>query len=218
MFKRLKRMPAEGVVRYAALLSLIVFLGWIVFVFILTRIFTPPDSNTDVWSALEGISSAAAFALAIGGGVVVLVQLNESVDGRNLSIFTEVFEKLMSQEQEDARRWIYQELPPVSRGGIAQLSPEDRQKIRTVLNVFDYLGFLIRQEWVTEEATETIVDWVNPLVVKVWAKLGPYIDVESGLRDEPDYYLDVRNLAEHCIKWRRENYPDREIVWLDDAL
>jgi hypothetical protein len=165
---------------------------------------------------MEAISTAAAVAQIVGGGLVLLVQMNESVDSRNLSAYNEIFERLMSDRNIAARRWIYINLPPDPQTGIAGLSEEGQEHVKLVLNSLDHLGFLITQDWVTSDA---ILQWVSPFVVKVWARIGPYVDYEAKRRGEPDYYEAVRALAERCIEWRRENVPGTEdIVWLKDAL
>ena len=60
--------------------------------------------------------------------------------------------------------------------------------------------------------------WTNPMVVRAWIKLEPYIAYESRRRREPDYYKGVRRLAERCLAWRAEQLPGAEITWLDGAL
>ncbi len=60
--------------------------------------------------------------------------------------------------------------------------------------------------------------WMNPMIVKSWAKLGPYVEYESRRRNEPDYYQMANLLAQRCIKWREENVIGADIRWLTDAL
>jgi hypothetical protein len=218
MLRRIKRMPAEKVVRSAAILSVVLFLLWLGVTLLIWQFADPKAGEFNLWSAMEGLSSVAILALTIGGGAVVLVQINESIDSRNVETFTRVFEKLMSREQEAARRWIYQEMPPFTEAGLDALTSEGRTYIRLVLNTFDYLGFLVQQEWVTEEAAESIVEWISPVMVKTWAKLEPYVDDQCNKRREKDYYLDARRLAERCRAWRKKHYPDAPIIWLDQAL
>jgi len=35
---------------------------------------------------------------------------------------------------------------------------------------------------------------------------------------EPDYYQDVRELAERCLEWRAKTYQTAQITWVDNAL
>ena len=60
--------------------------------------------------------------------------------------------------------------------------------------------------------------WMNPMIVKAWCKLEPYVDYESQRRAEPDYYEHARRLAERCRTWRAKNLPDAEIRWTEGAL
>jgi hypothetical protein len=60
--------------------------------------------------------------------------------------------------------------------------------------------------------------WMNPMIVKAWGKLEPYVDYESGRRKEPDYYQHARELADRCIVWREKNLPDAQITWVGDAM
>lgn len=216
MLQRIKSMPVEKVVGIAALYFVLAFIVWVGLIVGVWLLFRAIGVNFDLWSAMEAISTAAAVAQIVGGGLVLLVQMNESVDSRNLSAYNEIFERLMSDRNIAARRWIYINLPPDPQIGIAGLSEEGQEHVKLVLNSLDHLGFLITQDWVTSDA---ILQWVSPFVVKVWARIGPYVDYEARRRGEPDYYEAVRDLAERCIEWRRENVPGTEdIVWLKDAL
>jgi hypothetical protein len=173
-----------------------------------------------MWGALEALATAAAFSVAVGGGLMVLAQLTEAVDSRNLTIFNDVFERLAADRNIDARRWIYQQLPDNPGQGLASLSEEGRQHVKYVLNSFDHLGFLIQEGWVSGEAEDAIIRWVSPFVVKTWQKLGSYIDYEVAQRtEEPDYYEAVRHLAERCIAYRKALLRrDPKTTWRDDAL
>jgi hypothetical protein len=59
---------------------------------------------------------------------------------------------------------------------------------------------------------------MNPMIVKAWAKLEPYVEYESRKRGEPDYYQHARELAVRCREWRTHNLPNTEINWIKDAL
>jgi hypothetical protein len=216
MLQRIKSMPVERVVGIAALYTLIAFVGWVGLIVAVWLVFRLVGIRFDLWAAMEAISTAAAVAQIVGGGLVLLVQMNETVDSRNLDIYNNIFERLMSEENIAARRWIYINLPPDPKEGIAGLSEEGQKHVKLVLNSLDHLGFLITQDWVTSDA---ILKWVSPFVVKIWVKIGPYIDYEATRRGEPDYYEAVRDLAIRCVEWRRENVPGAEdITWLEDAL
>jgi hypothetical protein len=178
--------------------------------------------DADFWPALESLSTAATLATIIGGGVVALAQLVEANDSRereiaatNLEAYNTIFEQMMSDENIDARRWIYVRLPDDPEQGVDSLSDEGRRSVKLVLNSFDRLGFMLQEDLISSEA---IIKWVSPFVVKVWAKVGPYVDYEVQRRKEPDYYEAARFLAERCQAWRTGHVPDAEITWLNNAL
>ena len=77
--------------------------------------------------------------------------------------------------------------------------------MKRVLNSFDYMGFLLSQNW---DSQDSVIHWVSPFVAKAWVVLGPYVEHEARLRGEPDYYEMARYLGERCIRWRKERFPD----------
>jgi len=209
----LKRLPTATVLVLVGLFSLLFCGLWVGLVFpIVAYLFVIP---ADRWAALEGLSAAAALAFAIGAGIVVLMELNATVDSRNLDIYRDIYEKLMSKEEIEARRFIYQKLPPPEdRQAIVQAvlhSDDDqaRKYVKQVLNLIDYFGFLVEQEWVT---ADEVIGWMSPVVVKVWEKIEPVVEYECSQRpEEPDYYESAIRLAERCRKWRDTNLRGRQI-------
>jgi hypothetical protein len=214
---RIKRMSAGGIVLMATTLSMVVCVLLSGGIYVIWR---TTDPQASLWSMFEGLSSAAAFSVAVGGGLMVLAQLTEAVDSRSLTIFNDIFERMVSEENIAARRWIYQNLPDNPELGLASLSDEGREHVKLVLNSFDHLGFLIRQDWVSSEAEDAIIQWVSPFVSKVWLKLGPYVEHELANRpEEPDYYAAACHLAERCIAYRKKLLRrDPTVTWRQDAL
>ncbi len=175
--------------------------------------------NADLWAMLESVAATAAVAQVFGGGLVALWQLKASIDSRNLDIFNNIFDKLMSERNIEARRWIYQNLPDKPEQGLASLDSQGHACVRLVLDSLDHLGFLIMQDWVAERAEEAVIAWVSPFVVKIWEKLGAYIEHELEHRpSEPDYYEAAIYLAKRCVAWRRKHMPAEETIWRHDAL
>jgi len=174
---------------------------WLFGIFAIGR----PTSRAEFWSMAEGLSSAMAFAAVVGGGLVALSQIVEGVDNRNLDVFDKIFTRWMSREHIDARRYIYQHLPDDPAEWYQTCTSENRAQVKLVLNQFDYLGFLISQHWITDEG---ISNWVNPIVVRVWSKVEPYIDYDMHVLGKgEDYYEHARWLALRCIAWREKaNY------------
>ena len=202
------------------------FLGaWFVAVLIIAVIYaTVLGRQLDLWGALEGMSSAATLASVIGGGVMALLQLVEAADNRkksnetrNMDVYSDVFQRMMSEDNIEARRWIYTDLNPDPREGLGSISKDGQAYVKRVLNEMDYLGFMLKHDWVTGDE---IIQWVSPMVVKLWAKIGPYVDYEAQRRNEPDYYEAARELAMRSARWRRDNVPGGadDIIWLNDAL
>lgn len=225
--RKLQDMSPRQIITIAALVSFsfltiwvgAIALGWLFLGF--------AGFNGNFWSSLEGLSSAATFATVIGGGVVALAQLVESIDSRqreiavnNLEAYNSIFDQMMSDDNIAARRWIYQELPDDPREGLGSLTEEGRSHVKLVLNSFDRLGFMLQQNLISGDALDAIIGWVSPFVTKTWVKIRPYIELEIQRRNEPDYYEAAVFLAYRCIEWRRQNVPGSvdEFVWLKDAL
>lgn len=214
--RHLKRMPAWQVLVLAALISLIVFALTVLATYLLWLYGTGEHViEWDLWSMLEGLSAVAAFAVVVGGGFFALLQLIEATERRHMEIYNDVFKRLMDDREIAARRWIYQKLPDDPEQGIASLSEVGQRHVKLVLNSFDHLGFLLMQDWVTDDG---IIGWVSPIVLKTWAKLGPYVAYEAARRGEPYYYGAAVALARRCEEWWRQHRPDLGFVWLDDAL
>jgi hypothetical protein len=213
--RRVKKMSTTQVVILALTISVFSFVGWLGLCLVVWGLLRAIGIRFDFWPMLEAVSTAAAVAQFLGGGVVALVQLTESADGRNLGIYNDVFATMMSDENIEARRWIYLHLPHNPEEGISSLDPVGQAHVKRVLNSFDHLGFLLQQNWVTGDP---VIHWVSPMVVKVWQKLGPYVAYEIKRRKEPDYYESAQLLAKRCQEWRATQMLDADIVWLNDAL
>lgn len=217
-FRSIQSLSTSQIIRLAATISIVSLTLWIGFTLLVWWGLMLLGTTSDFWVMLESISTAAAVAQFLGGGVVVLWQLRDSADSRNMSIYNDIFEKLMSDRDIEARRWIYTQLPDNPEQGIVSLSPDGQEQLKRVLNTLDHLGFLLEQEWITSDAEGAVIKWVSPFVVKVWMKIEPYIDYEARRRQEPDYYENVRLLASRCLKWRAEKLPNARINWVKDAL
>jgi len=141
-----QNMTTGQVVRRAVIFSAIGFVFWVglsVLIWLILRAF---GIDTEFWPMLEALSTAGAVAQVFGGGVVALWQLRDSADSRNLGIYNDIFERLMSNENIEARRWIYTNLPEGPRMGIDSLDAEGQRNVKTVLNSLDHLGFLLEQD------------------------------------------------------------------------
>lgn len=217
--RHLKRLPTAGVLLIVLVMTVLIGVVWI---WASPTIVDAVSLSETEWSNVAALTSAAALAVALGAGVILLIELAETADSRNLEIYRDIYQKFMSDEQIRARRFIYQELPDPDEPQVvinAVLgSDEARKEVKKVLNLIDYFGFLVQQDWVT---SDEVIGWLSPVVVKVWAKIGPVVSYERRQRpEEPDYYEAAMNLADKCRAWRQNNFPeaDEEISFLDDRL
>lgn len=207
----LKRLPAATLLVLVGLFSLVSCCLWVGLVFPVVDYLSVIPA--DRWAVLEGLSAAAALAFAVGAGIVVLMELNATVDSRNLDIYRDIYEKLMSENEIKARKYIYQSIPASDDKQVvidAVLGDDQARKhVKRVLNLIDYFGFLVEQEWVT---ADEVIGWMSPIVVKVWEKIEPVVEYECSQRpEEPDYYESAIRLAERCRKWRDTNLRHRQI-------
>lgn len=164
---------------------------------------------------VEALSTVVAAAAVLGAGFVASRELNELSASRHLDVADRLFGELNSAEAIAARRWVYQNLPDDPAEGLSTLTPEGQAAVKSVLNSLDRVAFLTQADWIPEEM---IMPWMNPMVVKAWAKLGPYVDYKSQRRREPEYYRSARDLAQRCLAWRRAHVAAAEFLWIDDAL
>jgi hypothetical protein len=191
------------------------FLIWLAALLLVWLLLRTAGISTDFWVMTEALSTAMAVAMVVGGGFLAYRELTEVASSRHMEVADRPFLELNSPESIDARRWIFQNLPDDPREVIPSLTPQGQAAVKLVLNSLDRVAFLTQAGWIPEE---TIMPWMNPMIVKSWAKLEPYVDHESRRRNEPDYYEHARELAERCRAWRSKHLADAQITWLDDAL
>jgi hypothetical protein len=206
---------AGKLVRLVLTISLVALGLWIG-ILLVAWVLSAHGAETDLWVFIESLSTALSAIIVIGAGVFAIRELDEATTARLLVVADRLFDDLNSEESIEARRWVYKKLPDNPQEGLASLTEEGQRYVKKVLNSLDRIAFMTQQGWIQEEM---LMPWMNPMVVKIWDKLGPYVDVEQERRNEPDYYEMARDLAMGCIAWRKERYPDWEKpTWLDDAL
>lgn len=171
--------------------------------------------DSDFWAMVEALATAVAMAAVFGAGFIAYRELNENAKSRHLEVADRLFMELNAPENIQARRWVFLHLPADPAQGLASLSPADRDQVKKVLNSLDRVAFLTQPDWIPDDM---VMPWMNPMIIKSWEKLGPYVAYESQRRSEPDYYKAVRLLAERCLAWRRQHLGDTQITWIDDAL
>ncbi len=169
------------------------------------------------WDKLEPLATLCALAFGVGAGILVLIELAETSDSRNLGIYQDVYSKFMSDEAIEARRYIYQKFPDGPGQEIYNVVAKDtvaRKYFKYTMNQLDYFGFLADQDWVT---AEEVIGWLSPVVVKLWIKIGPLAQYELDSRpEEPDYYEAAFKLVKRCQRWRKSHFPNLASITFDD--
>jgi hypothetical protein len=192
--------------------GLFCWLGVLLFLWLVLRVL---GVSADFWAMTEALSTAVAAAAVFSAIFIAYRELDELDTSRHLQVADRLFEELNSSENIEARRWVFQNLPTDPSEGISSMTPTGRAAVKRVLNSLDRVAFLTQAGWIPEDM---IMPWMNPMIVKAWAKVEPYVEYESARRREPDYYKHARELARRCVAWREKNLPNAEIIWLDDAL
>jgi len=191
------------------------FIVWIGVLIAVWSVLRVAGIATDFWPMAQTLTSTITMVCILTGSVLAFHQLSVAASNRHLAVADRLFEELNSPENIEARRWIFLNLPTDPEEGTRTLTPEGQAAVKRVLNSLDHVAFLTQAGWIPEEM---IMPWMNPMIVKAWAKLKPYVEYESRKRREPDYYQHARELAERCNEWRKHNVPNTEITWIKDAL
>ena len=212
--RNMKQTQRRTVLTVAAIAVVVVVL-WFGGLLALWPVLRAAGVSTEFWAMAQALTAIATMAAVLGGSVAAYRQLTEAAHVRHMAVADRLFEELNSPQNIDARRWIFRNLPDQPEEGSRLLTPEGQAAVKLVLNSLDHVAFLTQTGWIPDEM---IMPWMNPMIVKAWAKLEPYVDYESRKRREPDYYTHARELAERCRAWRARNMPDAKITWVDDAL
>lgn len=207
------------------------YIGFMIF----DSLFTP-DFLKVIWGNLEGYTSLVTMSLVIGGLAFAMAdwlqkEKAEKQEKQKISYqhFETIHDRLTAPEQEEARRWIYINIPVLTEDqskeewltgvqkainakpkGWTQDRTPGQIYIKLVLNCFDFVGFVVNEYW---EAENKEIQWFSPPIAKVWKRLGPYVDHQREVRNEPDYYQEASLLGEYTIQWREKaGYEDPDIV------
>jgi hypothetical protein len=191
------------------------FILWLGLLFGLWWTLKALGGSYDLWAIIEALSTALAAAAVFTAGFIAYRELSEISNSRTLEVADRLFEELNSEEIIEARRWIFHNLKADPKEGISSMSPEGRAAIKRVLNSLDRVAFLTQSGWIEEDL---VMPWMNPMIVKSWARLKSYVEYERERRHEPDYYQSASRLAERCVAWREKYVPRAEITWVEDAL
>lgn len=191
------------------------FILWMAAIFLLWLVLNNSGFKADFWAMAESLSTGVAAAAVLGAGYIAYRELAEISSSRHMEVADRFFQELNSQENIEARRRIYQNLPDDPQQGITSLSAEDQAAIKKVLNSLDRVAFLTQAGWIPEDL---VMPWMHPMIAKSWEKLEPYVQFEIQRRNEPYYYQHARDLAERCRIWREKNLADVNVNWVEKAL
>ena len=166
---------------------------------------------------IEAVSTAVGAAAVFGAGYIAYQELSEAANTRYMDIADRLFGELNSPENVAARRRIFQNLEEEPEVGLRNLSQEDQEAMKKVLNSLDRVSFLTQSGWIPDEL---VMPWMHPMIAKSWEKLEPYVLYERKRRNEPYYYEHAGRLAERCKQWREKNLMENErnTKWIDNAL
>jgi hypothetical protein len=174
-------------------------------------------TDNNLIGTIEAISTAVGAAAVFGAGYIAYQELSEVANTRYMDIADRLFGELNSPENIAARRRIFQNLKDDPAEGIRNLSQEDQEAMKKVLNSLDRVAFLTQSGWIPDEL---VMPWMHPMIAKSWEKLEPYVLYERKRRNEPYYYEHAGKLAERCRQWRSINLSEneRKTKWVDNAL
>jgi hypothetical protein len=173
--------------------------------------------SNNLTGSLEAISTAVGAAAVLGAAYFAYQELEEVSKTRHIDVADRLFDELNSPENVSARRRIFQNLTDDPEAGLKNLSQDDQDAMKMVLNSLDRVSFLTQSGWVPDEL---VMPWMHPMIAKSWDKLEPYVMYERKRRNEPYYYEHAARLAERCRQWRVKNLTaeERKTKWVDNAL
>ena len=156
----------------------------------------------------------------------------EQAKQQSFTLYASLVERLMNDDEIEIRRWIIRHVPLLTAdmdrdvwiGDVRNVlfrntdpacdANHGQKCVKSALNTLDYLGFVALNYW---ELDGPLLDWLYPMVSKVWERIGPYIEEEASRRREPNYYRWARAIGNRCVEWRiSKNMP--EPIFIEDAL
>jgi hypothetical protein len=188
------------------------------------------------WDFLGSMTSLTTFSVVVGGVVFAYREYVQSEVQRKREeaesafyMYKEMNDRLMNPESLTARRWVILNLPTLDEMNndrdawlarinkqVHQLPKGSKDKrapgqeyIKRILIDFDFIGFVDENYWKMEGE---LAEWMSSPVVKVWERIGVYVEEEAARRNEPDYYISARNFGKYCMEWRNKNQRPKPIV------
>jgi hypothetical protein len=173
--------------------------AFFVLIFLVNYIFETFGLSSTLLAAIEALSTALAVATVFGAGYFAVQELSEASKSRYLEISDKLFNELNSKENIEARRIVY---GLRNKNSDENLSQEQREAIKKVLNSLDRVAFLTQKGWIPDDI---IMPWMHPMIAKSWVELEPYVLQQRQQRGEPYYYQHAGELADRCLVWRKKN-------------
>ena len=198
-----------------SVLLVVSFVSGIALLFAFWNILRLVGVNADFWAMTEALATAGGAATVLGAGFIAYRELSEISSSRHMDVADRLFEEMNSPENIEARRWVYQNLPPNPEEGIESLTPEGQAAVKKVLNSLDRIAFLTQSGWMP---VNILMPWIHPMIAKSWEKLEAYVIFERNRRNEPYFYEHAGGLADSCKAWRRKNIPEEQVNWVDKAI
>jgi len=196
-------------------ITVIGFCAWIFGISVLWFSLHMLNFNADLMSMIGSLSTAVGASAVFGAGFIAYRELSEVANSRHMDIADRLFNELNSPDSIEARRMVYQNLHQDPEIGIKEISKEDRDAVKKVLNSLDRVAFLTQSGWIPDDV---IMPWMHPMITKSWEKLSPYVEYERKRRNEPYYYRYAGELANRCNKWRKKNNLQSETNWLNESI
>jgi hypothetical protein len=196
----------------------IITLGFLLFlagIYLLCYFLNLSGYASDYWVATSALASAVTAAAVLGAGFMAYKELNEISSTRHIDVADKLFNELNSEENIEARRWVYQNLKQKPEEGVKSLSEEGRKAIKQTLNSLDRVAFLTQAGWIPDDL---IMPWMHPMIAKSWEKLHAYVTYERERRGEPYFYQNIDALADRCLMWREKNKITGKTNWIDSAI
>ena len=196
--------------------ALIFFIS-LAMLFLVSLISNSFELNSQLPGILEAVSTMVGTAAVFGAAYFAYQELEEVSKSRHIDVADRLFDELNDPENFKARQRVYQNLDENPEIGLKNLSDEDRDAMKKVLNSLDRVSFLTQSGWIPDEL---VMPWMHPMIAKSWEKLEPYVLYERKRRNEPYYYSHAAQLAERCKQWREKNLIDneRKTKWVNNAL
>jgi len=195
----------------------LIFFASLAILFIVSLISNNFEINSQLPGILGSVATIVGTAAVFGAAYFAYQELEEVSKSRHIDVADRLFDELNDPESFRARRRIYQNLDKDPEIGLKNLSEEDRDAMKKVLNSLDRVSFLTQSGWIPDEL---VMPWMHPMITKSWEKLEPYVLYERERRNEPYYYEHAGRLAERCKQWRAKNLreDERNSKLVDDAL